>query len=78
MKITFEHYDKSFTLECSDETLLPDLVRDIGNLLKLVGYCFDGELDIINEEQTPDSQMSEHDIALDIEARDAEREAGDR
>jgi hypothetical protein len=50
MKITIEHYDKKYTLECIDETLLPDLLRDLGNLLKLVGYCFDGELDIVEEE----------------------------
>jgi hypothetical protein len=52
MKITIEHYDNKYTMECSDETTLSDLLRDLGNLLKLVGYCFDGELDIVdNEEQ---------------------------
>lgn len=52
MKITIEHYDKKYTLECGDETVLPDLLRDLGNLLKLVGYCFEGELDIVEEEKS--------------------------
>lgn len=50
MKVIIEHYDNKYTLECSDEEVLPDLLRNLSNLLKLVGYCFKGELDIVEQE----------------------------
>ncbi len=57
MKITIEHYDKKYTMEFGDEVVLSDLIRDLGNLLKLVGYCYEGELDIVAiEEDIPFEQ----------------------
>lgn len=50
MKITIEHYDKKFVYEALDEITLSELLRDMEGLIKLMGYCFDGELDIVEQE----------------------------
>ncbi len=57
MKITIEHYDKKYSMEMMDETTLDELLRDIGNLLRLVGYCFNGDLDIVETDEQKDVML---------------------
>ena len=52
MKITFEHYDSKYSMELSEEILLSELLMELDRMLKLVGYCYEGELDIVMEDKS--------------------------
>jgi hypothetical protein len=60
MKITIEHYGTTWSCETSDDIGLFDSIRDpsyhngiitiFEKFLKVLGFVFDGELDIVNNE----------------------------
>ena len=51
MKIEITHYGHKATYEFENEEVdLEDLVYHIGKLINLIGYSFDGELQIIESE----------------------------
>ena len=52
MKIEITHYGHKASYEFEHEDVtLDDLVYHLDKLLKLTGYTFDGELEIVNEEE---------------------------
>lgn len=51
MKILIENSGIKAEIEVDDDTKLPDTVGFIEHLLKTVGYCFSGHLDIIEEDK---------------------------
>ena len=52
MKIEITSYGNKSTYEFDhDDVTLDDLVYHLDKLLKLTGYTFDGELEIVNEEE---------------------------
>lgn len=52
MKIEITHYGHKASYEFENEDVtLDDLVYHLDKLLKLTGYTFDGELEIVNEEE---------------------------
>ena len=50
MRITIEHYDNEYSIKIPDETILPDLLEHLDALLKQIGYCYEGILDIVDME----------------------------
>lgn len=50
MKATFEIADAKFTGEINDEASLPEALMIISGLLKAVGYSFNGQLLIEDQE----------------------------
>jgi hypothetical protein len=46
----YEEDTPKITFELSSDSTLPDLMLDIENFLKAVGYNFKGHLDIVEEE----------------------------
>lgn len=52
MKIEITHYESKASYEFDHEDVtLDDLLYHLDKLLKLTGYTFDGELEIVNEEE---------------------------
>ena len=52
MKIEITHYGHKASYEFANEDVtLDDLLYHLDRLLKLMGYTFDGELEIVNEEE---------------------------
>jgi hypothetical protein len=51
MKISIEHYDKKITYEMSDETALPEMVETLDLLLRCLGYCYSGTLEIVGQDE---------------------------
>jgi hypothetical protein len=52
MKIEITHYGNIASYEFGhDDVTLEDLVYHLDKLLKLTGYHFDGELEIVKEEE---------------------------
>jgi len=52
MKIEITQYGHKSTYEFEHEDVtLDDLVYHLDKLLKLTGYTFDGELEIVNEDE---------------------------
>jgi len=52
MKIEITQYGNKATYEfMSEDITLDDLLIHLGGLLKATGYVFDGELEIVNNEE---------------------------
>lgn len=62
MRITIEHYGNKYTCETEhDEITLTEVLCLFGGLLRSAGFSFNGEVDIVSQEdyENPDKQRED-------------------
>ena len=56
-KITLKTYGKSVSAEFPDATDLDEVLYTVAGLIKALGYCFDGQVEIVEPPDFEDGAM---------------------
>jgi hypothetical protein len=56
-KISLKSGRKSVSAEFEDETMLDEVLHTVGGLIKALGYCYDGQIEVVEPPDFEDGAM---------------------